>query len=400
MKRSNPLTRSNIRVATAAALFAIAAFTPSTHATNRLVNTSTEKSTGFTNGSVAPFSTCTTRAANEGVVTTLNGQPCLKFAWHEAAYDGTRLGRGTEACSTLQVQKEVWYGFYIYLPSPGYPTNKSAGLAQWFASNSACNSWAGMLDLVNNDLTVTHRGNCGTAAPSVVYANFPRNRWVSIITHVVASRANAGRFEIYVDGVRRYNATGINFGFDTWTSADALQSPNHIGLKFGQYNFDDANYTDNEVRTSYYTNVTQVLGNPAGVLDYLRYPVPGVFTSQAESAALGGGAVTEASNTGYRGAGYVNFPTTGGTLTFNAVNGGMGGAKTLDIRNALGVATGRTGQLVVNGLVTSITFSPTANWSTWATKSVSVNLNAGTNNTIQLKSNGQDLANIDEITIR
>lgn len=381
------------------ALVALVGIAPSVHATNQMVDTPFEKSSGFTSGKFTPFFTCTTLPVNAGVVTTLNGQPCVKFTWNESAYNGTRTARGTEACTTLQVEKECWFGFYLYLPSPGYPTNKKAGLAQWFANNSACSSWAGMLDLENNDLTVTHRGNCGTGTRTVVYPNFPRNRWVSVITHIVASHLNNGRFEIYIDGALKYNATRINFGFDTWTSSDSLQAPNHLGLKIGQYDFDAPNYTDNETRTSYYTNVTQVIGSPAGVLDYIRFPIPGAFTQEAENAAIGGGAVIEAVNTGYHGKGYVNLSATGGIVTFNNVNGGNGGAKTLDIRNALGVAA-RTGQLVVNGVATPITFATTGDWSTWTTKSVSVNLKAGATNTIQLRSNGQDLANIDEITTR
>ncbi len=59
----------------------------------------------------------------------------------------------------------------------------------------------------------------------------------------------------------------------------------------------------------------------------------------------------------------------------------------------------RTGQLVVNGVSTSISFSPTGAFTTWATKDVSITLNSGTGNTIQLKSTGGDLANVDDITV-
>jgi hypothetical protein len=37
---------------------------------------------------------------------------------------------------------------------------------------------------------------------------------------------------------------------------------NNIALKFGMYNFDDANYTAGETRTIYYDNVSQLVGNP------------------------------------------------------------------------------------------------------------------------------------------
>lgn len=380
-------------------LVGLAASVLPAHASNLLVNTANEKSSGFTNGAIAPFSICTTLAANAGIVTMLDGQPCVKFSWHSASYNGTRTARGTEACSPLQIQKEGWYGFYIYLPDPGYPLNKQAGIAQWFANLSACNSWAGMLNLRNNDLYVSHRGNCGTPTDTLVYSNFPRNRWVSIITHVVASHLKAGRFEIFIDGVSKYNATNIDFGFDTWTSSDALQSPNNIGLKFGQYDYDDTHYDANEVRTSYYTNVTQIVGNPPGVFNYILNPKPGALTYSAESAAVAGGTTIEAKNPGYKGTGYANFSTSGGTLTFNNVSGGTGGRKTLNLRYALGVAS-RTGQLIVNGAVTSINFETTGDWSTWTTKTVAVSLTVGTTNTIQLKSSGQDLANIDEITVQ
>lgn|GEM_PF-3244608 len=405
-------TPTYLTCATYGAFFAVCALVSPVHATNRVVNTSTEKSSGFATGTIDPFSTCTTLPANRGVVTTLNGQPCVKFQWHEANYNGTRTARGTEACSALAIEKEGWYGFYIYLPNPGFPMNKKSGIAQWFADNSACNSWMGMLDMVNNDLTISHRGNCGTPTTAVVYPNFPRNRWVSIIAHVVVSHQNAGHFEVFVDGVSHYNAKNINFGFDKWTSSDALQAPVHIGLKFGQYDFDAGNFDKNEVRTSYYTNVTQVVGNPSGVLEYIRNPIPGsptnpgpgpkpvAMTYQAESAVVAGGAAVESKNVNFIGKGYVNFSTAAGTLTFEKIDGQSGGARTLEIRYALGVPAARTGQLVVNGVTTSINFSSTGDWSKWAVKTVPVKLNVGTANIIQFKSTGNDLANIDEITLR
>lgn len=262
------------------ALISFISLVPSAWAANRVVDTGLEKSSGFSNG-LAPFYTCTTYSNNAGVATQLDGQPCVKFAWHQAGYNGTRVGRGTEACSDLQIQKEGWYGFYIYLPDPGYPMNKEAGVAQWFANNSACNSWAGMLIMLNNDLKISHRRACVTPTDAIIYPNFPRNRWVSIIGHFVVSHQKAGQFEIFIDGVSRYRATGIDFGFDTWTADDALQAPNHIGLKFGQYDYDDGHYDLNEVRTSYYTNVTQIAGNPPGALDYIRLPIPGSARSNA-----------------------------------------------------------------------------------------------------------------------
>jgi hypothetical protein len=76
---------------------------------------------------------------------------------------------------------------------------------------------------------------------------------------------------------------------------------------------------------------------------------------------------------------------------------GTGGQATLNIRYALG-NTARAGELIVNGVSQPITFDSTGDWTTWAIKTVTVDLNSGTN-TIRLESTGQDLANIDEVQV-
>lgn len=122
---------------------------------------------------------------------------------------------------------------------------------------------------------------------------------------------------------------------------------------------------------------------------------------QAENGVRAGtGTVLETSSTGYRGTGYVNFPTTGGSLTFNNVNAGRGGTRLLRFRYANGSTAARTGQIVVNGVTTTITFPVTGAWTNWATFDVMAKLPAGSANTVQLKSIGADLANIDELNVR
>jgi lysophospholipase L1-like esterase len=126
----------------------------------------------------------------------------------------------------------------------------------------------------------------------------------------------------------------------------------------------------------------------------------GAVTYPAEAAVLSGaGTVREKTNTGWQGQGYVNFPATGGALTFNHVIGRDGGPGTLRIRYANGGPTARTGKLVVNGSATPITFKPTASWTSWVTEDVPITLNSGTDNTIALQSTGCDLANIDDLTV-
>lgn len=126
----------------------------------------------------------------------------------------------------------------------------------------------------------------------------------------------------------------------------------------------------------------------------------GAVVYPAEAAALSGsGTVRERVAGGWQGSGYVNFPVTGGMLTLASVNGKTGGARTLRIRYANGGATPRTGQLVVNGVASAISFGPSGSWSAWATKDVTVALRGGTANTVSLRSTGADLANIDTLTV-
>ena len=140
---------------------------------------------------------------------------------------------------------------------------------------------------------------------------------------------------------------------------------------------------------------------PAANITYVGGTVsPTADTYQAENATLAGtGTVVESTNTGYLGTAYVNFPTTGGTLTFSNVDGNGGGAKSLEIRYANGGTAARAGNITVNGTTTSISFPTTGSWTTWATLTVSKTLNNNSTNTIQLASTGTDFANVDQLIV-
>jgi len=120
---------------------------------------------------------------------------------------------------------------------------------------------------------------------------------------------------------------------------------------------------------------------------------------QAESGTVGGGTVFESSNGGFNGTGYVNSSVSGGFAQISNIDGRGGGSKTLRIRFALGVASSRTGRLVVNGVGMNITFNPTGAWTTWQVQNVTVTLNNNTSNIIRFESTGQDLANVDQVEV-
>lgn len=128
-------------------------------------------------------------------------------------------------------------------------------------------------------------------------------------------------------------------------------------------------------------------------------PLPDGVNYEAEKAVLGGGSVASSTGTGFSGTGYINLPTTGGTLTFNNVAGNGGGTKNLGIRYSLGVTGSRSCNLVVNGVTQAITFNSTGTWDNWATLRVSVTLNNTNTNTIQVATTGNDSGNIDYINI-
>ena len=121
-------------------------------------------------------------------------------------------------------------------------------------------------------------------------------------------------------------------------------------------------------------------------------------TLQAEDATVGGGAFIQSDHFGYNGTGFINFPSSGGYVSYSNVDGGNGGATTMTIRWALG-SSSRTGELIVNGVSQSLTMEGTGSWDSWNTKDVSITLNAGTSNTIRFESTGQDFGNLDEITV-
>ncbi|WP_158264130.1 heparin lyase I family protein [Amycolatopsis sp. CA-126428] len=240
-------------------------------------DTATMKATSFEDGLMSPFSVCTTQSPNYARVETAFGTKATKFFWTQSGYDGTRMDRGAEACSDLKVYKEGWYGLKLLLPSSGYPRDKTTIVGQIFDSGG-CSSWAGILIVQNNELWLEHRGACVTSTTRTrLDSDIPRDTWLPIRIHYVISKANAGRIEVWYRGAPKatptYRATGINFAsWGQYTSSDELAkvADNQIGLKFGMYCADYANYTAGETRVLYYDNIAQLAGNPSNAFDLVN----------------------------------------------------------------------------------------------------------------------------------
>ncbi len=130
-------------------------------------------------------------------------------------------------------------------------------------------------------------------------------------------------------------------------------------------------------------------------------PGPGFVTRslsfQAEAASYNGS--LDSNHSGFRGTGFINSASNGSFIEWSGIDGGIGGASTLVFRFALGATASRTGRLVINGVASPITFPVTGAWNSWQTLSVPTHLTAGSVNTIRLETTGQDLANLDEMTV-
>jgi uncharacterized protein DUF4394/carbohydrate binding protein with CBM35 domain len=95
---------------------------------------------------------------------------------------------------------------------------------------------------------------------------------------------------------------------------------------------------------------------------------------EAENATLSGGNITEATNVGFTGTGYVNYrDSAAGGVTSFAVN--QAGPQTLIFRYANGGAVNRPCNVTVNGtLVGTVAFAPTGSFTTYKTATLSVTL--------------------------
>ncbi len=100
---------------------------------------------------------------------------------------------------------------------------------------------------------------------------------------------------------------------------------------------------------------------------------------EAEDATLVGGVVVATKHPGYTGSGFADYPAAGGEAHFT-MTGTLAGDYELGFRYANGSTTARELRLQVNGVDRGILrFPPTATWSSWASQSLRIPLNSGTN---------------------
>ncbi|MNP36819.1 Exo-beta-D-glucosaminidase precursor [compost metagenome] len=123
-------------------------------------------------------------------------------------------------------------------------------------------------------------------------------------------------------------------------------------------------------------------------------------TYEAETGTTLTAAVTETTNSGYNGSGYVNFnAATDAAVQWNSIYCATASSKNVKFRYALESGT-RNLDVYVNGtkVISNLAFTATGSWTTWSEKSIQVAMNVGIN-MLKVVTTGTEGPNIDSVTI-
>lgn len=220
----------------------------------------------FDDGTMGPFTQCTTKNPNYAKV--VNNK--LETYWTESGYDGSRASKGAEAChedsngtDLLRTTKEGWMGFIINVDK-SHRRDSSSGVSQIFGFENNRNifTWEAILDLIDGDLVLTHRAgvNQHTAVDGLVYDDMPYGEDVAIIIQFVLSQNYQGKMEVWVNGESAYRTTNINFGLGNFNDNDEQYDDTYTTFKVGQYDYQNEDYVENEVRIIRYDNLSWYTG--------------------------------------------------------------------------------------------------------------------------------------------
>ncbi len=127
---------------------------------------------------------------------------------------------------------------------------------------------------------------------------------------------------------------------------------------------------------------------------------PGPAVYEAEDAAITAGAV-ESNHAGFTGRGFVNYDNAVGSAVEWTVNAATAGPADVVLRYANGTTATRPMNIALNGTVVSsgLTFPGTGNWDTWQTKTVRMNLVAGSNKIKATATTADGGPNVDKLTV-
>ncbi|MGW4869200.1 PQQ-dependent sugar dehydrogenase [Streptomyces chartreusis] len=121
---------------------------------------------------------------------------------------------------------------------------------------------------------------------------------------------------------------------------------------------------------------------------------------QAETATISQGTVAS-NHSGYTGSGFVDYTNVTGSYVEFTVSADAAGRASLAFRYANGTGADRPMDISIGGRVvaTNVSFPPTANWTTWATKTISADLAAGGNKIRATATTSAGGPNLDKLTV-
>ena len=122
---------------------------------------------------------------------------------------------------------------------------------------------------------------------------------------------------------------------------------------------------------------------------------------EAESAPAVCNGTVASNHSGYSGSGFCDSSNAVGSAVAFTVNAPTAGTATLAFRYANGSGTNRPGDVSVNGSVAQagMAFAATSAWTTWATRTLTVQLNAGANTVRLAATTAGGLGNLDYLEV-
>ncbi len=178
--------------------------------------------------------------------------------------------------------------------------------------------------------------------------------------------------------IRDYRVYTSNDG-STWTQIKSGTLPNARGVQIIDLPRTTARHVRLEKVNSQGTNQLRIDEAWIGS-DYAGAGPSSPGRLEAENATISQG-VLETTHTGYSGTGYVNGDNVAGSYVQFNLDAASAGTANLSIGYANGTTADRPADITVNGttIAAGTSFPPTANWDTWAIKTIAVPVHAGTN---------------------
>ena len=201
------------------------------------------------------------------------------------------------------------------------------------------------------------------------------------------------RNNIAYSGTATANMTGTNASFNSWNLGLTLSDSQFLSVSTSGWDaprqadgslpvLPHLRPTANSTVIDRGTNVGLPYSGPApdlGAFESGSAPRPPVRYEAETAPALCQGTI-DSNHSGYSGSGFCNGNNAIGGYAQFTVNVSTAGTATLNVRFANGGTSARSANLVINGsTVGTVSFEPTGAWSTWATKTLTVSLNAGSN---------------------